>query len=90
MSRIIVGIHALADKPPKREPTSYWCQSIAECLQYNCKIAEPKITDKRKYNGVGHECLRAPTIFSNSWVNYSDRRDKRALDMHLRDEFGSN
>ena len=90
MSRIIVGTHALADKPPKREPTGYRRQSIAECLQYNCKIAEPKITGKRKYNGIGHECVRTPTIFTNSWVNYSDRRDKVALDMHLRDEFGSN
>ena len=90
MSRTIVGIHALADKPPKREPTSYWRQSIAESLQYNCKFAESKITDKRKYNGVGHEYVRTPTIFTNSWVNYSDRRDKVALDMHLRDEFGPN
>ena len=90
MSKIIVGLHGLAATPPKRELTSYWRQSIAEALQNNCKIAEPKIIEKRKYDGVGHECVRTPTIVTNSWVNYFDRRDKVALDMHLRDEFGSN
>ena len=49
-----------------------------------------KIIEKRNYDGVGHERVRTPPIVAESWVNYSDRRDKVALDTHLRDDFGPN
>ncbi len=49
-----------------------------------------KIIDERDYSGGKHERVRTPTIVTKSWVNYADRRDRVALDTHLRDDFGPN
>lgn len=40
MSAIIVGIHGLANKPPKQELAKYWKESIAEGLQKNCNVSK--------------------------------------------------
>ena len=42
MSKIIVGIHGLANKPRRATLAKYWRQSIAEGLQKSCKIAQPR------------------------------------------------
>ena len=34
--------------------------------------------------------LRTPSVVTERWVNYADRRDPVALDIHLRDDFGPN
>lgn len=49
-----------------------------------------KIIDERDYSGGKQERVRTPTIVTKSWVNYADRRDRVALDTHLRDDFGPN
>lgn len=49
-----------------------------------------KIIDERPYAGEEHERVRTPTIVTERWVNYADRRDPVALDTHLRDDFGPN
>ena len=49
MSKIIVGIHGLANKPPKEMLAEYWRQSIAEGLQKNCKITQPRFTLQMVY-----------------------------------------
>jgi len=36
-----VGIHGLANKPPKDDLTEYWRKSIAEGLRKNCAIKKP-------------------------------------------------
>ena len=49
MSEIIVGIHGLANKPPKATLASFWRDSIAEGLKKNEKIAQPAFTLKMVY-----------------------------------------
>lgn len=39
--KIIVGIHGLANKPPKTVLTKYWKDSIAEGLKKNCRQVSP-------------------------------------------------
>jgi hypothetical protein len=34
--------------------------------------------------------VRTPTVVKEKWVNYADRRDPVALDVHLRDDYGPN
>lgn len=34
--------------------------------------------------------LRTPSIVSQSWVNYADKRDQVAVDAHLSDDYGAN
>ncbi len=36
MSKAIIGIHGLANKPPKNDLTKYWIKSIQEGLEKNC------------------------------------------------------
>ena len=49
-----------------------------------------KIVQERAYAGTKRKRLRTPTVVTESWVNYADRRDPVALDTHLRDDFGEN
>ncbi len=49
-----------------------------------------KIIELRTYDRKKSERVRTPTIVTESWTNYADRRDKVALDSHLRDDFGPN
>ncbi len=49
-----------------------------------------KIIDERDYAGRERKRVRTPTIVTERWVNYADRRDPVALDAHLRDDFGPN
>ena len=49
MSKIIVGIHGLANKPPKATLAEYWSQAIAEGLQKNCKMAQPRFNLQMVY-----------------------------------------
>ena len=34
--------------------------------------------------------VRTPSIVTESWVNYADRSDPVAVDIHLRDDYGPN
>jgi hypothetical protein len=36
------------------------------------------------------DAVRTPTVVTERWVNYADRRDPVAIDTHLRDDFGPN
>ena len=47
-----------------------------------------KIVQERTYDRPKRKRLRTPTIVTESWVNYADRRDPVAFDTHLRDDFG--
>jgi len=38
MAKIIIGIHGLANKPPRETLDKWWRQSITEGLKINCKI----------------------------------------------------
>ena len=49
-----------------------------------------KIIEERTYAGAKHKRVRTPTIVTERWVNYADRRDPVAFDSHLRDDFGPN
>ena len=49
MSKIIVGIHGLANKPPKDDLTEYWRKSIAEGLRKNCAIKKPNFDFRMVY-----------------------------------------
>ena len=49
-----------------------------------------KIVEERPYAGEGKERVRTPSVVSNTWVNYADRKDPVALDTHLRDDYGPN
>lgn len=41
MAKLILGIHGLANKPPKKEHEQRWRDSISEGLKINCKMANP-------------------------------------------------
>ena len=49
MSKIIIGIHGLANKPPRAKLAKFWRQSIAEGLQKNCKIVQPRFDLRMVY-----------------------------------------
>ncbi|MFQ5783329.1 MAG: hypothetical protein ACE5H8_00715, partial [Alphaproteobacteria bacterium] len=49
MSGIIVGIHGLANKPPKTRLTGFWRQSIAEGLEKSCRISHPRFDFRMVY-----------------------------------------
>ena len=49
-----------------------------------------KIIEERDYDGQGRERVRTPSIVSERWVNYADRKDPVALDVHLRDDYSRN
>ncbi len=43
MSKVIIGIHGLANKPPKDALTDYWKRAIAEGLAKTCGVAAPEV-----------------------------------------------
>ena len=49
MSKIIIGIHGLANKPERDELTDFWNRSIAEGLKKTCKIEQPKFNLQMVY-----------------------------------------
>ena len=49
-----------------------------------------KIVEERDYDGEGRKRVRSPSIVTERWVNYADRKDPVALDTHLRDDYGPN
>ncbi len=52
-----------------------------------------KIIEERQYAGAGgveKERVRTPTVVTGRWVNFADRKDPVALDVHLRDDYGAN
>ena len=50
-----------------------------------------KIIEKRKYDGETEAArVRTPSIVTRSWVNYADRKDPVAADVHLRDDYQAN
>ena len=49
MSKIIIGIHGLANKPPRARLAKFWRQSIAEGLQKTCKITQPRFDLRMVY-----------------------------------------
>ena len=46
---LIVGIHGLANKPPKNDLENWWRKSIVEGLEKNCKLANPKFDFEMVY-----------------------------------------
>lgn len=49
MSKIIIGIHGLANKPPKETIESWWKQSLVEGLQKNCDYKDTDFDFKLVY-----------------------------------------
>lgn len=45
-----------------------------------------KIIEERGYDPD----VRTPSIVDDSWVNFADRKDPVAADIHLRDDYGPN
>ena len=45
-----------------------------------------KIIEERLYSPE----VRTPSIVTKSWINYADRKDPVAIDIHLRDDYGAN
>ncbi len=48
-----------------------------------------KIREQRTYNQK-KDRVRTPTIITNSWVNFADRKDPVAIDAHLKDDYKAN
>ena len=48
-----------------------------------------KIIEKRTYDDED-ERVRTPSIITNSWTNFSDRKDAVAIDTHLKDDYKAN
>ena len=49
-----------------------------------------RVMEERTYDGEGRERVRTPSVVTQRWVNYADRKDPVALDVHLRDDYGPN
>lgn len=51
-----------------------------------------KIIEERAYHAEeeGKARVRTPSVVTRSWVNFADRRDPVALDVHLADDYGRN
>jgi len=47
-----------------------------------------KILDQRIYKNENE--VRTPSIVTDSWTNFADRKDPVAIDVHLRDDFKAN
>jgi len=53
-------------------------------------IKERPYGGAKRTRGAKRKRVRTPTIVTERWVNYADRRDPVAFDSHLRDDFGPN
>ena len=50
-----------------------------------------KIIEQREYSAQKEaERVRTPTVVTERWVNYANRKDPVALDVHLSDDYGAN
>ena len=49
-----------------------------------------KIVEEFTHRGTANERVRTPSVVTNKWVNFADRKDPVALDVHLRDDYGAN
>lgn len=49
-----------------------------------------KIIEEFTHRGNENERVRTPSVVKNRWVNFADRKDPVALDVHLNDDFGKN
>jgi hypothetical protein len=49
-------------------------------------LVKGKIIQERGYDAV----VRTPSIVTKSWVNFADKKDKVAIDSHLRDDYDEN
>ena len=49
-----------------------------------------KIIQEFTHRGPETERVRTPTVVRNKWVNFADRKDPVALDVHLADDYGEN
>lgn len=49
MSKLIIGIHGLANKPERTVLEKFWRQSIAEGLEKNCDLAAPQFDFRLVY-----------------------------------------
>lgn len=49
MAKIIIGIHGLANKPPKDMLATWWQQSLSEGLQKNCGVQNAQFEYKMVY-----------------------------------------
>lgn len=70
-------------------------QSVSFPVQHFVTIGSPlglpivkeRIYSERSYTDVP---VRTPTVVTERWVNYADRKDVVAIDTHLRDDFREN
>lgn len=50
-----------------------------------------KIIEEREYDGENEAArVHTPSVVTKSWVNYADRKDPVAADVHLRDDYQAN
>lgn len=49
-----------------------------------------KIIEEFNHRGTESERVRTPSVVKKRWVNFADRKDPVALDVHLRDDFKEN
>lgn len=49
-----------------------------------------KIIEEFTHRGNENERVRTPSVVINRWVNFADRKDPVALDVHLGNDFGPN
>ena len=49
-----------------------------------------KIIEEFIHRGKEGERVRTPSVVKKRWVNFADRKDPVALDVHLRDDYKKN
>ena len=49
MSKTIIGIHGLANKPPKEDLKKWWKNAIQEGLRVNCEVEQPEFDFRPVY-----------------------------------------
>ena len=76
--------------PPTKQAFSDLEVKISHFITIGSPLGLPlvkgKIIQERGYDPV----VRTPSIVTKSWVNFADKKDKVAIDSHLRDDYDEN
>ncbi len=99
MSYTIIGVHGLANKPPRAPHELDWVKALTGGLQRNFNVSPAMLNFRLVYwadvmyqNPVVNEenqALHNPSII-RQWTKLADRRDPVAFDTHLEDDYEAN
>lgn len=81
----IIAYNVLRDLG-QRHPTLKVAEFVTVGSPLGLPYVKGKIVEERTYDPK----VRTPSCVTRSWINYADKKDPIALDVHLRDDYGPN